>query len=604
MITFRKIRIAGDGKRSSRYYLQTSTPSSDISEFVADLTGGASQAMWWQDMAREFAGKLGVDPPQPPSEEGLARLLTGRTADTGEKWTRKKREIAAVDLQTAPHKSVTVAIILATAETERAALLQAVRQASDYAMRALAVPLGVARIGQAGSKGRIQGDVAWFSLLQFAARPTSELQIDSNNQITITKTIIPCDPQIHIHNIWFNLLFCNDGKLRALDLAQLRHIKEFGGIFQAKLADLLRALGVKVRPDSTECATVVDAVADALCELFSKGHRNTEVKALKYAREQGYDWEALPVRRRWKILQQAASRRISRQDGQGNLERWQAEAAAAGFQYTTCMTGAAPLALTREQRMEQAYDFLARHLAAELWAAPSIRMEVARYWAARSLIGVGIESPNDVNVIIAMLRDRGITVGAMSCNLVFPESWDNVSHICAVWILPDPWRPVQARGTKEGRSSVHDRSQYGHRRWLTALVNEVPGLFWRSAADGYWIWASAQWRDYTGLSERASRDHGWLDAVHPDDRATMLAAWQEAADCGHYEVICRLRCAADGTWRRFQSRAVVWRSPPAPGKSADHAAEWLGIFTDVDELMQQAEVTERRIVQPAEGAAN
>ena len=51
--------------------------------------------------------------------------------------------------------------------------------------------------------------------------------------------------------------------------------------------------------------------------------------------------------------------------------------------------------------------------------APSVRMEVARYWAARSLIGVGIESPNDVSVVIAMLRDRGITIGDMSCNLIF-----------------------------------------------------------------------------------------------------------------------------------------------------------------------------------------
>jgi PAS domain-containing protein len=586
MITFRKILMGGSGKQLSRYLLATYTLLNDFGEFATAVIGWESQGMWRQDMALELAGALGVDPTRPLSEEGLARLLTGCRSDTCKKWTRKKREIAAVDLQAAPHKSVTIAIILATSQTERAALLHAVRQANNYAMRALAVPLGAARIGNGGSKGRIQGDAGWISFLHFTARPTSGLRNGPNDQVTITNSIIPCDPQIHIHNVWFNLLFCNDGKFRALDLEQLRHVKEFGGIFQAKLADLLRKLGIKVRLDSTECATVIDAVPDALSKVFSKGRRNTEAKALKFADEQGYDWAELPIRRRWKILHQAASRRISRQDGDGSLERWNAEAAAAGFQYTTCMTGTAPVALTREQRMEQAYDFVARRLTAELCAAPSVRMEVARSWAARSLIGVGIESPNDVNVIIAMLRDRGITVGNLSCNLIFPEFWDKWSHTRAVRILPDPWSPVRTHGTTGERSSARDRGRDEHRRWLTALVNEVPGLLWRSTADGSWIWMSAQWRDYTGLSERASRDHGWLDAVHPDERVTILTALQAAAECGHYEVICRLRCAADGTWRRFQSRAVLWRSSPAHGTSAGHAAEWLGIFTDVDDLMQ------------------
>ena len=149
-------------------------------------------------------------------------------------------------------------------------------------------------------------------------------------------------------------------------------------------------------------------------------------------------------------------------------------------------------------------------------------------------------------------------------------------------------------GARGARSGGHGRGRYADQRWLTALVDEVPVLFWRSAADSSWIWTSAQWRVYTGLSQQASLEHGLLDAVHPDDRATMLAAWQEAAECGHYEVICRLRCAADGTWRRFQNRAVPWRSPPTHSASAGQAAEWLGIFTDVDNLMQQVEVTEHK----------
>src|SRR5690348_2868101 len=158
MITRRKILMGGNGRQRARYLLSTSTLVNDFGEFATAVTGWGLQGIWRRDMALELAGALGVISTQSPSEEGLGRLLAGRKADTGEKWTREKREVTAVDLHAAPHKSVTVAIILAESQTERAALLQAVRQANDYAMRALAVVLGVARSGHAGSKGRIQGD--------------------------------------------------------------------------------------------------------------------------------------------------------------------------------------------------------------------------------------------------------------------------------------------------------------------------------------------------------------------------------------------------------------------------------------------------------------
>ena len=75
------------------------------------------------------------------------------------------------------------------------------------------------------------------------------------------------------------------------------------------------------------------------------------------------------------------------------MERSEAEALAAGWKHETCFTNERPLALKREQRLDAAYAFTARHLIEEFRTAAVLDLEVLRQWAARSLIGVGIDSP-------------------------------------------------------------------------------------------------------------------------------------------------------------------------------------------------------------------
>ena len=63
---------------------------------------------------------------------------------------------------------------------------------------------------------------------------------------------------------------------------------------------------------------------------------------------------------------------------------------------------------------------------------------------------------------------------------------------------------------------------------LRSLVEGIPQLVFRSRSSGKRIWGSPQWVAYTGLSEEESVGLGWLDAIHPDDRAATMAAWAEA----------------------------------------------------------------------------
>lgn len=115
--------------------------------------------------------------------------------------------------------------------------------------------------------------------------------------------------------------------------------------------------------------------------------------------------------------------------------------------------------------------------------------------------------------------------------------------------------------------------------WLRTLVEGVPQLIWRAAEPGRWSWCSGQWTTYTGQSEADSRGHGWLDVLHPDDRADALQAWDEAVGASFLDVEYRIR-RQDGRYRWFRTRA----RPVRDERGA--IVEWLGTSTDIDELRQ------------------
>jgi PAS domain S-box-containing protein len=126
-----------------------------------------------------------------------------------------------------------------------------------------------------------------------------------------------------------------------------------------------------------------------------------------------------------------------------------------------------------------------------------------------------------------------------------------------------------------------------------ALVEGIPQLVFRARSSGERIWVSPQWVEFTGLSEDAGLGMGWLNAVHPEDRARTLAAWAEAEALGAFSIENRLRRAEDGTFRWFQTRAL----PVRHGLDAQHpesfAAEWMGASTDIEDQMRAREVLAR-----------
>jgi len=117
------------------------------------------------------------------------------------------------------------------------------------------------------------------------------------------------------------------------------------------------------------------------------------------------------------------------------------------------------------------------------------------------------------------------------------------------------------------------------------LVETIPQLAWRSSADGLEIECNRRWFEYTGQTPRDVQGHGWLAAVHPDDRLNVVA---HAARAGYtkepYQVEYRLRRAADGSYRWHLARAI------AALNAAGEVECWFGSAMDIEDLKQAQEI--------------
>ena len=140
----------------------------------------------------------------------------------------------------------------------------------------------------------------------------------------------------------------------------------------------------------------------------------------------------------------------------------------------------------------------------------------------------------------------------------------------------------QRRSRGYGREEIRSEET----RFRT-LAEGIPQLVFRAHSSGERSWGSPQWIAYTGLPEEASRGLGWLNAIHPDDQAATMAAWAKAASGGSFSIDHRVRRAADGVYRWFQSRATPVRD------DTGRITEWLGTSTDIEDQVRAREVLAR-----------
>jgi PAS domain S-box-containing protein len=119
-----------------------------------------------------------------------------------------------------------------------------------------------------------------------------------------------------------------------------------------------------------------------------------------------------------------------------------------------------------------------------------------------------------------------------------------------------------------------------------SLVETTSDLVWIGKMIGEDIEVPV-WLELTGQSAEEAREQ-WTDAIHPDDRARVVAAWSRfLKEGGYYEAEFRLR-GRQGPYRWFSSRAVPVGAKDGPIR------ERIGTITDITRRKEAEESLRRQ----------
>jgi PAS domain S-box-containing protein len=133
---------------------------------------------------------------------------------------------------------------------------------------------------------------------------------------------------------------------------------------------------------------------------------------------------------------------------------------------------------------------------------------------------------------------------------------------------------VQGHETTEQR-----RSQEA----LQAFSDSIPAIAWVAFPDGMVERFNSQWEIYTGQPTELAAGDGWIEALHPDDRAATIAVWQDAClNNTPAQAEYRLR-RHDGAYRWFYGRAVPQLD------ASGQVIRWFGTITDTEDARQTAQ---------------
>lgn len=104
--------------------------------------------------------------------------------------------------------------------------------------------------------------------------------------------------------------------------------------------------------------------------------------------------------------------------------------------------------------------------------------------------------------------------------------------------------PIRFDGVTMDVGYLRENEEY-----FRTLVDTSPTMIWITDADSRCTYLSQRWYDFTGRTPEQDLGFGWLENIHPDDRAKTGEMYTEAtANFGQLEIEYRLR-RKDGEYR-------------------------------------------------------
>jgi PAS domain S-box-containing protein len=172
--------------------------------------------------------------------------------------------------------------------------------------------------------------------------------------------------------------------------------------------------------------------------------------------------------------------------------------------------------------------------------------------------------------------DRVRHLASVRTSFVLVVGGSAVLFLLTAYATMSTARELRARGRAE-RAAQHRGERY------RSLVDASSQVVWTADRTGQMTGDHTAWSALTGQSSREAEGHGWLNAVHAEERSATRAAWLQSMETGvAFSWEHRVR-RQDGLLRTFSVRVV----PVFDDKAA--IREWVGVHTDITERKRAEE---------------
>jgi PAS domain S-box-containing protein len=113
------------------------------------------------------------------------------------------------------------------------------------------------------------------------------------------------------------------------------------------------------------------------------------------------------------------------------------------------------------------------------------------------------------------------------------------------------------------------------------MADLMPGMVSKTDGDGNDIYFNKNWLDFTGQDSKHLKEIGWVEYIHPDEKQTFLAAWENCLKTGcNIEMQLRLK-DKEGKYIWHLSRCEAVKEDDGTVKM------WIASSTEIDKIKEE-----------------